>query len=97
MSAITNAAYVIGAITMAAGGFAIAAFLLFWAATASGKYAWRIWKNLSGIYMVETMKYWFRRMETDGTHVLRQAHTDELAKRVATHAAALREKERSEA
>jgi hypothetical protein len=79
MSAVTTVAYVVGAIAMTAGGFALAAFLLFWAASASGKYAWRIWKNLSGIYRVETMKYWFRRMEKEGNFVLRQALADNPA------------------
>lgn len=81
MTALTTAALVIGSVTIAAGGFAVAGGLLWVSAWATGKYAWRTWSNLSGIYKVETMRYWFRRMEENGTHVLRKEHDEKLAQK----------------
>jgi len=81
MTALTTGAIVIGSIVMVAGGFAIAGALLWLAASATGKYAWRTWNNLAGIYKLYTMQYWFKRMQANGTHVLGKEHDDKLAQK----------------
>ena len=79
MSFIVTCAYITGAIVMVAGGFAIAGVLLWVSAWATGKYAWRTWKNMSGVYKMEVMRYWFKRMDAEGTHIVRQSFEEKRA------------------
>lgn len=79
MDWLTTACIIVGGTVMVAGGFAIAGGLLWVSAMVTGKYAWRTWNNLAGIYKLETMRYWFRRMEASGTHILRDEHDEKLS------------------
>lgn len=66
MAALARSAEIIGYIVMVAGGFAIAGLLLFLAATVAGKYAWRTFDSLSSIYRLESISYWFARLDKNG-------------------------------
>lgn len=56
----------IGAVVTVAAGFALAAGLLAIAATLTGKYAWHLWGNLTLIYQLNDLAYWFRRFRKEG-------------------------------
>lgn len=71
MNALITAILGIGAIASVAFGFAGVALLLWLSAKATGKYAWRTWDNLATIYKLETMRYYFKLMQDNGTHSLR--------------------------
>jgi hypothetical protein len=82
MEAITQAAVVIGGAVMIAGGVAITGLIFYFSAALLGKYAWLTWDHLASIYRLECMKYWFKRMQDNGTHVLRKEHDEKLAAKV---------------
>lgn len=68
----------IGQVVMLASGLGAAAILFCIAAYFTGKYAWRLWDNLTTIYRIECIQYWFKRMQDNGTHALRKEHDDKL-------------------
>jgi hypothetical protein len=56
----------VGLIFMVAAGFFLAAALLAIAEKLTGKYAWDVWRNLTLIYQLNDLAYWFRRFRKEG-------------------------------
>lgn len=69
----------IGTGSMVAGGLAVVALFLALASYATGLYGYRLWRNVTAIYKFSAIQYWFKRMEANGTHVLRKEHDEKLA------------------
>jgi hypothetical protein len=78
MSAAVVSSWITFLIT-AAGGLALAALLLAAVSLATWHYANRVWRNLTAIYQLHTIQYWFQCMHKNGTHVLRKEHDEKLA------------------
>lgn len=85
MEGFQTSAIVIGYTVIVAGGFFLAGILLCVAAYFAGKYAWRAYSGLCMVYRLEHINYWFKRMDANGTHVLRKEHDEKLADKEATN------------
>ena len=73
----------IGTGAVVAGGIGIVAGFLGVSAFAAARYVTKLWWNLGAIYKLRTMEYWFRRMDKEGTHILREAYEDKMSERAA--------------
>lgn len=76
MITLDEAAMTIGYVAMIAsgaavvtGGFTLVAYFL-------NKAGWNAWDRARSLYKVEVMSYWFRRMDKDGTHIIRKEYED---------------------
>lgn len=69
----------VGTGMMVAGGLLLAAVALAGAAWATGHYGFRLWRNVTTIYRFESIQYWFKRMQAEGTHVLRKEYHEKAA------------------
>ncbi|MGK5020690.1 hypothetical protein [Janthinobacterium sp. LB2P10] len=66
----------IGYTVMAISGITVTTLGLMGAVYILNKMGWRAWDRMASLYRVESMSYWFRRMQKDGTHSLRKAYED---------------------
>lgn len=66
-------ALIVGAITMAAGGFLLACALLGALSYATGFVGARVFIRLRRIYHLRVMGYWLDRLEREGSHVFEKA------------------------
>jgi hypothetical protein len=81
MLELTNVTAIIGKIVLVAGGFGIAALLLFLAANEARKWAWALWDQLTLIYQLRALNYWLGEMAKHGADVLKQEHDRRLAEK----------------
>jgi hypothetical protein len=65
----------LGYAAMSAGGIAVVGGIFLWAAVFARRWAWRLWEEMATIYRLETMRYWFTRMQDKGCNVMREEHS----------------------
>ena len=70
-------AEIIGYLVMLAGGCLLAAGIFGVSAYLVNMAGMRLYKKTVAVYRLETLRYWLRRMDEEGTHIVRKGYEEQ--------------------